>query len=87
MVRKISVKTSTNSIKHLNKNNNLITDLKEISNTLAENFSHNSSLQQYTQTFQQLKQIKEKQPINFKSKNLENYNTLFSMREFTRVSP
>ena len=61
MVRKISGKSSSTTIKHLNKNNNLITDLTQITNTLAETFSLNSSTEQYTPKFQKFKQSKEKQ--------------------------
>ena len=81
MVRKISGKTSITTISHLKHANNLITGIKDISNTLASTFAYNSSSQQYTPKFQQYKQQKENQPLNFKSKNLETYNTQFSIRE------
>ena len=81
MVRKISGKSPTTIVKHLNKNNNLITDITEITNTLADTFSHNSSTQQYSTQFQHFKNNKEKQQINFTSKNLESYNIPFSIKE------
>jgi hypothetical protein len=80
MVRKISGKTSITTISYLKHANKLITDIKNISNTLASTFAYNSS-QNYTPKFQQFKQQKEKQPLNFKSKNDENYNLNFSVRE------
>ena len=81
MVRKISGKTSITTISHLKTTNTLVTDIKDISNTLASTFAYNSSSQQYTPKFQQYKQQKEIQALNFKSKNLETYNTQFSLRE------
>ena len=81
MVRKISCKNPTTTIHHLKDTNGLITSTIDISNTLAKTFSHNSSTQQYSDKFKQFKQRKEKDPINFKSKNDENYNSNFSMRE------
>ena len=69
------------SIKHLNFNNTLITDLSEIVNTMAKNFSQNSSSTNYTAKFQQFKTSKEKNLINFNSNNLEHYNRLFSKQE------
>ena len=83
MVRKISGKTTRTPIKHLSSNNNLVTDIKEISNTLAQTFADNSSTNHYSPEFQQFKKLQERQPINFSSKNSEPYNSLFSMRELT----
>ena len=81
MVRNISWKTSITTISHLKTTNTLITDIKDISNTLTSTFVYNLSSQQYTLKFQKHKQQKENQPLNFKSKNLETYNTQFSLRE------
>ena len=41
MVRRISGKSKTNTVSHLKSNNNDITDVKEICNTLAEQFAFN----------------------------------------------
>ena len=81
MVRKIHGKMPSVSIKHLNYNNTLITDLNEIVNTMAMNFSKNSSSTNYTAKFQQFKTSKEKYLVNFNSNNLEHYNRLFSKQE------
>jgi len=81
MVRKIHGKMPSVSIKHLNFNNTLITDLSEIVNTMAKNFSQNSSSTNYTAKFQQFKTSKEKNLVNFNSNNLEHYNRLFSKQE------
>jgi len=83
MVRKISGKGCQAPLKHLNSNHTLITDVKDISNTLGTTFAHNSSTNHYTPEFQQYKAIQEKIPINFKSRNTEPYNCLFTMRELT----
>jgi ribonuclease HI len=81
MVRKISGKSTGSVIKHLSQNNVLITDVKEITNTLADSFARNSSTQHYSLTFQRVKRTKEKQPINFKSNANEDYNVPFSLSE------
>jgi ribonuclease HI len=81
MVRKISGKGTQTSVNHLISNNILVTDLKDISNTLAETFSCNSSTNHYTPEFQQCKKTQEKTPVNFKSKNIEAYNMPFSKTE------
>ena len=48
MVRRISGKYKANTVSHLKSNNNGITDVKEISNTLAEQFAFNSSSDNYS---------------------------------------
>lgn len=44
MIRKIAGKNNSTTIKHLIKNNDEVTNIKDIANTLAETFSLNSSL-------------------------------------------
>lgn len=85
MVRKINGSCSQNVIKHLTKNNVLITDVKDIANTLGQNFAHNSSNNNYTPEFQQYKQSREHHPINFTSKNTEPYNMLLTMEELNNA--
>ena len=48
MVRRISGKYKANTVSHLKSNNNDITDVKEICNTLAEQFAFNSSSDNYS---------------------------------------
>ena len=43
MVRRINGKYKANTVSHLKSNNNGITDVKKICNTLAEQFAFNSS--------------------------------------------
>ena len=50
-------------------------------NLLAETFSPNSFSQNGKPKFITVKQNAEKYKLNFQSKNLENYNSLFSLRE------
>jgi ribonuclease HI len=81
MLRKITGKFTNTAIKHLHQNNTLITDVKQISNTLADTFAKNSSTIHYSLKFQRFKAICEKKQINFTSNNLEYYNVPFSVRE------
>ena len=80
-IRKISGKVSNNTVNHLKTNNSVITNKKDISDTLAKGFAQNSSSENYSKEFQNVKQREEKQKINFKSNNSENYNQPFSLRE------
>ena len=65
------------------KDDTQVTDFLDIANTLAENFSKNSSITNYSQTFQTYKTSQEKRHLNFKSNNLENYNLPFSLQELS----
>ena len=69
------------TVKHLSVNNNLITDKRDIANTLAEQLAHNSSSNQCSDKFLKYKQIDEKKKINFSSSNDEFYNKEFSSDE------
>ena len=77
MVRKIQGKGKSSSLGHLNVNNRKVTSKKYISNTLADAFLKNSSSENYTQKFKNIKQQKEK----FSSDNSETYNQPFSLSE------
>ena len=74
-IRKIKGKESTNSIHHLSVNDRDVTSHRDIANSLADNFSHNSS------AFASVHKKAEKQTINFPSDNAEVYNKPFSMEE------
>ena len=80
---KISGKQHSSKISHLDVNDTEITDTHGIANALAQTFSDNSSLEQYTTNFQSFRRQAEKQPLNFKSCGLETYNKLFSMDKLT----
>ena len=81
MVRKIQGKGKSSSLGHLNVNNKKVTSKKDISNILADAFSKNSSSENYTQKFKNIKQQKEKRNLKFSSDNSETYNQPFSLSE------
>ena len=55
MVRKIQGKGKSTSVNHIKKNNDNITSKKDIANTLADSFSKNSSSENYTSKFRNIK--------------------------------
>ena len=79
MVRKISGKYSNTKIHHLDVNGDEVTDIPDIADSLAQTFSHNSSLQQCMQKFDSYRRQAESNRLSFKYKNLESYNNSFSM--------
>ena len=81
MVRKIQGKGKSSSLGHLNVNNKKVTSKKDISNTLADAFSKNSSSENYTEKFKNIKQQKVKRNLKFSSDNSETYNQPFSLLE------
>ena len=83
MVRKINGKSSAMAVKHLSLNNNLITDVKDICNTLALTISQNSSDNHYSVGFQRHKLKIESTALSFKSRNQEYYNIPFKFSELT----
>ena len=85
MVRKIQGKGKSSSLGHLHVNNEKVTSKKDISNTLADVFSKNSSSENYSQKFKNIKQQKEKRNLKFSSDNSETYNQSFSLSELRGV--
>ena len=81
MVRKSQGKGKSSSLGHLNVNNLKVTSKKDISNTLADVFSKNSSSENYNPKFKNIKQQKEKRNLKFSSDNSETYNQSFSLSE------
>ena len=81
MVRKIQGKGKSSSLGHLNVNNEKVTSKKDMSNTLADAFSKNSSSENYTKKIKNIKQQKEKRNLKFSSDNSETYNQPFSLPE------
>ena len=61
MVRRISGKYKENTVSHLRYNNNDITDVKEMCNTLAERFAFTSS--NYSHRFNRYRLTVEKKKI------------------------
>ena len=82
MVAKISGKHRASKVNFLKtKNGDVATDLGTIGETLAEEFSSNSSTSHYTSEFQQHKFKIEHQPLHFRSSNQEPYNSPLTMLE------
>ncbi|VDI43680.1 Hypothetical predicted protein [Mytilus galloprovincialis] len=82
MVQKIKGKNSKATVKHLKDGNDLLTSEKNTANKLGETFAKSSSCNNYREEFKKmLKKQKEKIKLNFKSKNGENFNKLFSLEE------
>jgi len=81
MVRKITGKSPSCNIKHLNINNTKITEIPDIANSLGQTFSNNSSSNNYSTKFLAFRNHAENQHLKFKSNNLETYNNLFSLDE------
>ena len=82
MIKKINGKYTGYPIQHLkSRDGNISTDRVGISNTLAEEFQHNSSSAHYRPEFQTYKNKCEKQNISFISDNTEDYNAQFTLTE------
>ena len=84
-IRKIKGNGGCNSVNHLKVNGNLITDKKEVAEVLAKNLSKISSTDNYSDEFQKIKMLKEKQCLDFSSKNEEEYNLPFSVTELRQL--
>ena len=83
MVRKTQGKGKSASVNHLKNNSNNITFKKDIANTLADSFSKNSSSDNHTSKFRNIKNQQEKQKLKFTSDNTENYNPEFLLSDLT----
>ena len=82
MIRKISGKSKAPSYTHLNTcRETKATSKEDIANTLGETFLKNSSSQNYSKKFKHIKMQQEKNNINFKSLNNEEYNNPFNLLE------
>ena len=81
MINRIKGRKNSATVKHLSVNNNLVTDKRDIANTLAEQLAYNSSSNQCSDKFLKFKQNDEKKKINFSSSNDEVYNKEFSSEE------
>ena len=82
MIRKISGKSKTPSYTHLNTcRETKATSKEDIANTLGETFLKNSSSRNYSEKIKDIKMQQEKNNINFKSLNNEEYNNPFTLLE------
>ena len=87
MVRKIQGQGKSSSLVHVNINNEKVTSKNDISRTLADVFSINSSSENYSQKFKNIKQEKEKRNKKLSSDNSETYNQSFSLSELKDALP
>ena len=82
MIRKISGKTKSPSYTHLNTSRETkATSKEDIANTFGETFLKNSSARNYLEKFKNVQKHQEKNKINFKSLNNEEYNNHFNILE------
>ena len=87
MIRKISGKSKTPSYTHLNTcRETKATSKEDIANTLGETFLKNSSSRNYSEIFKHIKMQQEKNNINFKSLNNEEYNNPFNLLDAVQTS-
>ena len=84
MIWKITGKQQTIPIKYLSKDNSIVTDKKTITELLVETYSKNSR-QNGKNDFITIKEDAEKHKLNFRSKNLEEYNSLLTLRELRLI--
>ena len=77
MIRQISGKRTSSPINHLSKNHFKATNKKDIADLIAKTFSKNSSSNNYSKQFPNIKKNSEKTKLNYKSNNLEDYNQPF----------
>ena len=85
MVRRISGKYKANTVSHLKSNNNDITDVKEICNTLAEQFAFNSSSDNFSNMFNRYRLRLEKDTIDFDTNDNYSYNDVFTLHELKKA--
>ena len=85
MVRRICGKYKANTVSHLKSNNNDITDVKEIWNTLAAQFAFNSSSDNYSHMFNLHRLTVEKRKIDFDTNVHYSYNDVFTLQELKQA--
>ena len=81
MIRRISGKNNRSKISFLKTANSTASTPLEISNTLADTISKNSSSSHYSKKFQIYKKHQERSALNFSSDNSEYYNSPFTLIE------
>ena len=84
-IKKIKGKNTNKQFHHLKVNNATITDITDISNSIANTISKNSSTEHMSAKFIDVKNREERKILNFTSDNLENYNKPFSIDELKKL--
>ena len=85
MVRRISGKYKANTVSHFKSNNNGITDVKEICNTLAAQFVFNSSSDNFRHMFNRHRLTVERKTIDFDTNDHYSYNDVFTLHELKQA--
>ena len=85
MVHRISGKYKANIVLYLKYNNNDMTDVKDICNTLAEQFAFNSSAVNYRHGFNRYRLTIEPNAIDFDTNNHYLYNNVFTLHELKQA--
>ena len=85
MVRRISGKYKANTVSHLKYNDNDITDVKEICNTLAAQFAFNSTSDNYSHVFNRHRLTIEQKTIDFDTIDHFPYNDVFTLHELKQA--
>ena len=86
MLHKIQGKNTRQPVKHLKVNKYIITDTKEIADTLGSTISYNSSSRHYSTNFLPHKTAAEKQDIQFRPAGEESYNLPISLSELKNAT-
>ena len=81
IVNKIKGKTNKESVTCLNVDGEIVTDKKDVTNTLAESFHQNSSSSHYCAEFQAIKERVESKSCSFPEDDGKDYNLPFNMNE------
>ena len=85
MVRRIRGKYKASTVSHLKYNDNDITDVKDICNTLAEQFAFNSSSETYSHKFNRYRLTVERRKIDFDTNDRYSYNDVFALHELKQA--
>ena len=85
MVRRISGKYKASTVSHLKYNDNDITDVKEICNTLAAQFAFNSSSDNHSRVFNRYWLTIERNTIDFDTNDHYLYNDVFTLHELKQA--
>ena len=83
IVRKISGKTLPPPISHLLKDNQQITEHKDIADCLGTSFAKNSSSENHNISFRRHKSSSEINHLKFKTKSIRKYNRPLTLKELT----
>ena len=85
MVRKITGKHGKSHLLHLkDSNGDLITDKTDIASTIGTTFEKNSSSENYSEKFQNIKKREEEKILNFQTNEYFAYNKRFKLRDLKR---